>query len=164
MPLCQTRSFVLPLFAAAFPVVSLAADKIDFATQVQPILESACVHCHGPEKDKGDFKIHTQEDAFKGNDNGPGITKGDPSKSAIYTTLILAADDEMVMPPEKEGLLDPSQIAVIKQWIEQGADWPAGAVLKQTPRISFEKHIQPILEQNCVSCHNPEKDKGRWDL
>jgi formylglycine-generating enzyme required for sulfatase activity len=157
-----TLSFQLALTLATSG--SLAAQKVDFNQQVKPILESACVHCHGTEKDKGDFKLHTWEDAAAGNENGPGITKGDPTKSSIYTTLILPADDDLVMPPEKEGLLDPSQIAVIKQWIEEGADWPAGVTLKHTPRISFEKHIQPILEQNCVSCHNPEKDKGDWIL
>jgi formylglycine-generating enzyme required for sulfatase activity len=70
----------------------------------------------------------------------------------------------MVMPPAKEGLLDKTQIEVIKSWVEQGADWPAGVTLGVTPRIDFVKHIQPILEQNCVSCHNPEKDKGEWIL
>ena len=149
---------------AALAVSAGGAEKIDFVRQVKPILESACVHCHGVDKDKGDFRLHTLEEAVKGNDNGPGLTPKDPAKSAIYTTLILPADDDMVMPPEKEGLLDPSQIAVIKQWIEEGAEWPAGLTLEQTPRISFEKHIQPILEQNCVSCHNPDKDKGDWIL
>ncbi len=152
----------LILAALAFPAA--AADKVDFNTQVKPILEAACTHCHGAEKDKGDFRLHTKEDMIKGNENGPGLTAGDLKKSAIYTTLILPHDDDMVMPPEKEGLLDKSQIAVIKGWIEQGAEWPAGVTLEVKPRIDFVKHIQPILEQNCVSCHNPEKDKGEWIL
>ncbi|MCB1224550.1 MAG: SUMF1/EgtB/PvdO family nonheme iron enzyme, partial [Verrucomicrobiales bacterium] len=136
--------------------------EVDFAQQVQPILEAACVHCHGPDKDKGDFRIDSHEAALAGNENGPGITAGDPSKSAIYTTLILPEDDDLVMPPSKEGLLDPTQIAVIKQWIEEGAKWPAGTTLKATTRIQFAKHVQPILEENCLSCHNPDKDKGGW--
>ena len=37
-------------------------------------------------------------------------------------------------------------------------------MLKQAARIDFVKHVQPILEENCVSCHNPEKTKGKWDL
>jgi formylglycine-generating enzyme required for sulfatase activity len=149
---------------ATFSLPILAADKVDFTTQVKPILEAACTHCHGLDKDKGDFRLHTLEDAMKGNENGPGLTAKDLKKSAIYTTLILPADDDMVMPPSKEGLLDKTQIEVIKNWIEQGADWPAGVTLGVKPRIDFVKHIQPILEQNCVSCHNPEKDKGEWIL
>ena len=143
---------------------ALSAAPVDFSKQVQPILESACVHCHGPDKDKGDVRVDSKDAAFAGNENGPGITAGAPDKSAIYATLILHEDDDMVMPPSKEGLLDASQIAVIKQWIEEGAAWPDGTVLEQKPRIDFVKHIQPILEQNCVSCHNPEKDKGDWIL
>ena len=152
------------LILAALALPAAAADKVDFNTQVKPILEAACTHCHGAEKDKGDFRLHTKEDMIKGNENGPGLTAGDLKKSAIYTTLLLPHDDDMVMPPEKEGLLDKSQIAVIKGWIEQGAEWPAGVTLEVKPRIDFVKHIQPILEQNCVSCHNPEKDKGDWIL
>lgn len=157
-----------PLTPVVFSLALLAgpaiAAKVDFATQVKPILESACTHCHGADKDKGDFRLHTLEDLKKGNDNGPGLVPGDPAKSSIYTTLILPAEDDLVMPPAKEGLLDKSQIEVIKAWIEQGADWPAGTVLEVKPRIDFVKNVQPILEQNCVSCHNPEKDKGGWIL
>lgn len=157
-----------PLTPVVFSFALLAgpaiAAKVDFATQVKPILESACTHCHGADKDKGDFRLHTLEDLKKGNDNGPGLVPGDPAKSSIYTTLILPAEDDLVMPPAKEGLLDKSQIEVIKAWIEQGADWPAGTVLEVKPRIDFVKNVQPILEQNCVSCHNPEKDKGGWIL
>lgn len=144
------------------PALLCAAEKVDFVKQVKPLLEGACTHCHGVKEDKGDFRMHTLEDIKKGNENGPGLVAGDLKKSSIYTTLLLAADEDMAMPPKKEGSLEKSQIEVIKAWIEQGANWPAGVVLEQTPRIKFEKHIQPILEQNCVSCHNPEKAKGDW--
>ncbi|MCW0219963.1 MAG: SUMF1/EgtB/PvdO family nonheme iron enzyme [Prosthecobacter sp.] len=160
------RPLTSALFAlAAMPGLSLAAAaKVDFNTQVKPILEAACTHCHGAEKDKGDFRLHTKEDMIKGNENGPGLTAGDLKKSAIYSTLILPHDDDMVMPPAKEGMLAANQIEAIKGWIEQGAEWPAGVTLEVKPRIDFVKHIQPILEQNCVSCHNPEKDKGDFIL
>lgn len=152
---------LVPLIALA-PAFLHAAEKIDFNTQVKPLLEGACTHCHGSKEDKGDFRMHTLEDIKKGNENGPGLVPGDLKASAIYATLLLDVEDDMVMPPKKEGLLEKSQIEVIKAWIEQGADWPAGVVLEQTPRIRFEKHIQPILEENCVSCHNEDKAKGDW--
>lgn len=152
---------LLSILALA-PGALCAAEKVDFVKQVKPLLEGSCTHCHGAKEDKGDFRMHTLEDLKKGNENGPGLTPGDPSKSAIYTTLVLDVEDDMVMPPKKEGLLEKTQVEVIKTWIEQGADWPAGVVLEQTPRIKFEKHIQPILEQNCVSCHDDKKSKGDW--
>jgi formylglycine-generating enzyme required for sulfatase activity len=156
----------LILVFASIAALSFAepAKKVDFMTQVKPLLEGACTHCHGEKEDKGDFRMHTLEDMKKGNENGPGLTPGDLKKSAIYTTLILPEDDDLVMPPSKEGLLEKEQIEVIKTWIEQGADWPAGVKLGETPRAHFAKKIQPILEENCVSCHTPEKSKGDWIL
>ncbi len=152
---------ILSVLALA-PALLSAAEKVDFNKQIKPLLEGACTHCHGEKEDKGDFRMHTLEDIKKGNENGPGLTPGDPKKSSIYTTLLLAQDEDTAMPPKKEGALEKSQIEIIKTWIEQGAEWPSGVVLEQSPRIKFEKHIQPILEQNCVSCHNPEKAKGDW--
>ena len=68
------------------------------------------------------------------------------------------------MPPKKEGVLDKAQSELLKKWIDQGANWPQGVKLEQKPRITFVKHIQPILEQNCVTCHNEKKHKGDFDL
>ena len=143
-----------------------AADavKADFDKNIKPILESACVHCHSEKNAKGKLRIDTKELMIKGGENGTALVAGDPEKSPLYKALTLAIDDDDVMPPKKEGLLAKEQIALIKDWIAQGAPWPAGVVLKQQSRIDFVKHIQPLLEQNCVSCHNPKKAKGKWDL
>lgn len=157
----RPRPIFLIACALALPL-SNAAAKVDFMTQVKPLLEGACTHCHGAKEAKGDLKMHTLEDMKKGGENGPGLVPGDLKKSAIYTTIILEADDDDVMPPKKEGKLVKEQIDIIKQWIEQGADWPAGVTLEETPRANFVKHIQPLLEENCVSCHTPEKKKGDW--
>jgi len=158
--------FIVPALSISAFLTAVAEDaaKVDFNKQVKPILEAACVHCHGPDKDKGDVRVDTKDAAFKGNEDAVGITAGDPSKSSVFTTLELPDDDDLAMPPPKEGRLDKGQIAVLKNWIAQGAAWPEGVTLKQTSRIDFVKHVQPILEQNCVSCHNPEKDKGDFIL
>ncbi|MBX7206957.1 MAG: SUMF1/EgtB/PvdO family nonheme iron enzyme [Verrucomicrobiaceae bacterium] len=150
--------FFCALAAAASPAFA----KVDFMKQVKPILEGACTHCHGEKEHKGDLKMISLDDMKKGGENGAGLVPGDLKKSPIYTTLLLEADDDDVMPPKKEGRLVKEQIDIIKQWIEQGADWPAGVVLSETPRANFVKHIQPLLEENCVSCHTPQKHKGDW--
>lgn len=139
------------------------AGKADFATQVKPILEAACVHCHSEKNSKGDLIMETKEAMIKGGEDGTALVPGDPAKSPIYSLCLLAEDDDDVMPPKKEGVLDKTQIAIIGDWIKQGAPWPEGVVLKQTTRVTFVKHVQPILEENCLSCHNPDKAKGDWD-
>src|SRR5260221_6125430 len=31
-------------------------------------------------------------------------------------------------------------------------------------KVDFTKEIQPILQQNCIKCHGPEKQKGKLRL
>ena len=141
------------------------AAAVDFNAQVRPILESACVHCHGETKQQGDYRLDTMADAFKAGDDGAMVIPGEPEKSALYTTTVLAADDDDVMPPAKDGPpLAKSQTEVLRAWIAAGAEWPEGVTLKQQPRIDFVKHIQPIFETACISCHNPDKMKGDYDM
>jgi formylglycine-generating enzyme required for sulfatase activity len=160
------RSPILLAALLSTAVSASAADavKADFNTHIKPILEAACVHCHCEKESKGDLRVDSREALLKGGENGAALVPGDADKSPLYKSIALAADDDDVMPPKKEGVLEKEQIALIKDWIKQGAQWPAGVVLKQQPRIMFVKHVQPILEMNCVSCHNPKKAKGDWDL
>lgn len=156
--------FALPLLLPLLVVASAEA-AIDFNTQVRPILESTCVHCHGPTEQKGDYRLDTKEEAFKLIDGMAMLVAGKPEESKLYTTMVLEADDEDIMPPEKDGPpLHQSQTEVIKAWIAEGAAWPEGVVLKQQPRIDFVKHIQPIFETACVSCHDADKKKGDYDM
>lgn len=139
---------------------SNAIAKPDFDKHIKPILEATCVHCHNDKEHKGDLKLTSLEEAMKGGENGTALVPGNPEKSKLYTTTQLKVEDDDVMPPKKEGLLSKEQSDLLKLWIQQGAVWPKGVKLEQKPRMNFEKHIQPILEQNCLSCHNPDKHKG----
>ena len=51
--------------------------KIDFVTQVQPILAQHCYECHGPHERKGDLRLTNRRDAFAPGDLGiPVIEPG----------------------------------------------------------------------------------------
>lgn len=144
--------------------LTTSVHAVDFNRQVKPILESACLSCHGPEKPKGKFQLNTKAAAFKGGENGVAIVAKDPAKSPLYTSTVLPADSDDVMPPSAKGPLAKEQSAVLKQWIAEGAVWPDGVELKQTKRIDFVKDVQPILEFNCVACHKEGHDKGKLRL
>ena len=60
-----------------------AADKVDFALEIKPILESTCLSCHGPEKPKGDLRLDTRANALKGGDGGASLGPGQPQKSSL---------------------------------------------------------------------------------
>ena len=147
----------LPVFIAAQAV--FAADKVDFALDVKPLLESTCLSCHGPEKPKGDLQLMSRALAIKGGDSGPSVVPGKPAESKLYTSTILPAGHDDIMPPKGDPLTK-TQAEVLRKWIEQGAAWPESVTLAQTKRVDFGKDIQPILELNCVACHRDGYDKG----
>ena len=138
---------------------SLAKAEVSFEKQVKPVLESACLSCHGEKKPKGELQLHTHEGLLEGSEYGKVVVPGKPEDSTLYTTTILPADADEVMPPKGE-LLNKDQANALKEWITAGAKWPEGVVLKQVRRIDFVKDIKPILETSCLSCHREGHDKG----
>src|SRR6185503_14274341 len=151
------------LTALTLPFVASAADKVNFAEDIKPILESTCVTCHGPEKPKGGFRIDSRAAAVKGGDDGPALVPGDPKKSPLYASTILPAGHDDIMPPKGDPLTK-EQTELLRRWIEEGAVWPNDLVLKQTKRIDFVKDIQPLLEVNCLGCHREGNPKGNLRL
>ena len=149
---------VAAVIAGVSPV--RAADPVDFNKQVKPLLELNCIKCHGEEQQKGKLRLDTREAALKGGSSGAALVPGKAADSKLYTTTILAPDHDDVMPPKKEVKLKPVQTAILKDWIDQGANWPAGVVLKTVRRVDFVKDIQPIFEFNCVACHRDGYVKG----
>ena len=119
---------------------------IDFDKEIRPILESACIHCHGPEEDKGDLRMHEEKLVLREGDNGPILKPGDSHNSSLYWTTDLPEDDDLIMPPKGDPLTQ-RQKDLLKTWVEEGAHWPKGAVLTEVPRMSFKNNIKPLLEK-----------------
>jgi hypothetical protein len=107
-----------------------AAAKVDFAKDVQTLLETKCLECHNPAKVKGDLLMDTHANLVKGGETGPGIVPGQPEKSEIITRIGLPADHDDIMPPKKSGSLTAAEIAVLKRWVAEGAVWPQGLALR----------------------------------
>ncbi|MGB7345504.1 MAG: SUMF1/EgtB/PvdO family nonheme iron enzyme [Pirellulaceae bacterium] len=134
---------------------------VGFAT-IEPILASACVHCHGEKEAEGELRLDTLAGALKGGSSGPALVPGKPDDSSLFTSTTLPHDHEELMPPDEP--LDPSQIELLRKWITAGAKWTNEKPLKIQPRVDFVKNIQPILEQQCVSCHSGDDPEGGVDL
>ena len=100
----------------------------DFHREVRPILEAACIQCHGIEKQKGKLRLDTLHFARKGGDSGPSLVPNDPANSLLLERVNLPADDDDVMPP-KDGPLTGSQKDILTRWIQTGGKWPAGSQL-----------------------------------
>ena len=35
---------------------------------------------------------------------------------------------------------------------------------KKPPKVTYDEHIKPLLQQKCFSCHNADKKKGDLDM
>lgn len=126
----------LVLLVAAFTGSHLAGatERADFARDIRPIFQQACVQCHGPDKQKGKFRLDTRDAFLKGGEDGPAITPGNPDKSDLFRRVTLAEDHDDVMPPMgKVDHLKASQIDLVKRWITEGAAWPDGVVVGAVP-------------------------------
>lgn len=112
------------LFAALFPAIS-SAEKVNFNTQIQPILSENCYACHGPDESKmeGGLRLDDRTLALKGGESGKAIVPGDPVKSLLIERILHSDPDEVMPPPEKKKRLKPEQAALIRQWIGEGAEW-----------------------------------------
>ena len=99
---------------------------VDFSRDIAPLLQDKCLSCHEGDKAKGGFVI-SDRDAVLG-----FLEPGNAADSSLWTDYLIqpsrdASNDSLVMPPD--GPLDSSQLAIIKLWIDEGADWPEGETI-----------------------------------
>lgn len=112
--------------AGAPPVGGRDEEQIDYARDVQPILEAFCYECHGEDRSlrEADLRLDIKELAFKDLGGFPNIAPGDPDDSELYIR-VSSEFLEMRMPPYEAGTqLTEEQIETIRLWILQGAEWP----------------------------------------
>jgi mono/diheme cytochrome c family protein len=132
--------FLLAATLAAGSTQAQDQKKIDFTQQIRPILQKSCVECHGPDKQKGKLRLDTREAAFKGGAEGAVIKPSKPEESELFKRITLPADHDDRMPSEGDPLTK-EQIDLIREWINQGAEWPEEKVVKapEKPKVGLDK-------------------------
>lgn len=124
-------------------------DEVSYSFDVRPILSDKCFVCHGPDANQrqAGLRLDVAEEAYKALAENPGahaIVPGDLERSQVYVR-ITSEDSTMKMPPAGSNLsLTSREVAVIKRWIEQGAEyephWAFVAPKNQTiPKVGEEE-------------------------
>ena len=108
-----------------------APPAVAFDRDVRPIFAKHCVSCHGPDKQKGGFRLDRRADALKGGDSGPAVVPGKPADSPLLK-FVAGDDADTVMPP-KGDRLTAAQVATLRAWVAQGAKWPADGSATANP-------------------------------
>ncbi|QJW98941.1 PSD1 and planctomycete cytochrome C domain-containing protein [Frigoriglobus tundricola] len=139
-------AFALLLFASAAssqPTTPPAPDptKVEFfEKKVRPILADHCYSCHSADtKPAGNLRVDDRNGLLTGGNKGPAVVPGDPGKSLLITRVV-QKDEKRRMPLEGQHLSD-EQVSVLRQWIKDGAAWPAVRVPASLgkPKPEYEK-------------------------
>lgn len=118
--------FTLSL-AAFLESGSLASGgEVDFSRDILPLLSDHCFKCHGPDEAnrQAGLRLDKQHVATSVLDSGKtAVVAGNSEQSELFQRII-STDSDLKMPPSESGRnLSDSQIDLIRQWIDEGAEW-----------------------------------------
>ncbi len=111
-----------------------AAEPVDFAHDVLPLIKSACAECHTDGSYKGSFSMDTREALLESG----AVEVGKSGESDLIERLT-SEDPELRMPQEDDPLT-AEQVAVLRNWIDQGLAWEEGFSFKQS---AYEAPLAP---------------------
>src|SRR4051812_14822324 len=116
--------WIVAIMTAAGGPRAMGQRRVDYHAEVEPIVKRACLECHSQDRRKGGLSLATYGDALDGGRNGAIVRPGNGAGSAIVHRLTGALDPQM---PKDADPLAPAEIALIQQWIDQGArETPGG--------------------------------------
>jgi hypothetical protein len=106
----------------------LAADAIDYNWHVRPILSENCFKCHGPDPSSREagLRLDLHDFAVAELPETPGkraIVPGNAAGSELVRRIRAANADERMPPESTHKTLSAQQIAILEQWIENGAEY-----------------------------------------
>ena len=100
-----------------------AARTVDFEKDIQPLFAKNCYGCHGPKKQKGEYRLDVKTIALRKGETQP-IVPGHSAESLLIQ-LVAGVKADKIMPPDGDGdPLSREQIGLLRAWIDQGALWP----------------------------------------
>jgi Protein of unknown function (DUF1549)/Planctomycete cytochrome C len=120
------------ILGVLLPTPLLAQEKVDFQRDIRPILSNKCFKCHGPATQEAGLRLDDRDRATR----RKVIVPGKPADSKLIARVLLD-DDERMPPPEVSEALKPAQVALLKKWIAEGAEY--------TPHYAFIKPKQAAL-------------------
>ncbi|MCH2200461.1 MAG: PSD1 and planctomycete cytochrome C domain-containing protein [Fuerstiella sp.] len=139
---------------------------ISFVQHIQPVLRKYCYQCHGRDVQEGGLRLDQKEHALRGGENGSVILPGKAMDSLLLQMVSTGDSDGRVMPPPDEGSrLSKTDVELIRNWIDAGADWPEEADRTEADRTeavsqqlwSFQPVTRPGIPvvRNSAWVHNP---------
>jgi len=149
--------------------------KVDFDRQIRPIFSENCYQCHGPDEKarKAKLRLDTKEGAFRALDGKTVIVPRRSAESELIKRITSQDPEEAMPPPKSNHKLTVNQIELLRQWIDEGANWtrhwafnaiqdPALPKVKNSrwPANEIDHFVLARLEHEALS-PSPEADRQR---
>src|SRR5262245_149428 len=115
------RGLLIAALASALAPDAQASEEL-FTKRVAPLLSRACLGCHDAQKKRGGLDLSGRDAALNGGDEGAVIVPGSAAKSK----LIQVVSGDKPRMPRSGPKLTQGEVAVLKKWIDAGAEWPQG--------------------------------------
>lgn len=127
---------------------TLGAAPVDFDREIRSIFAERCLQCHGGVKHKANLTFLSRDAALAPAESGKRAIDPEHPEASELLRRISSADPEERMPPQGPPLSSTQQ-AMLRQWIQEGANWPQ--------HWSFRplEHFAPPQIQNRSWLRNP---------
>jgi hypothetical protein len=101
---------------------NLGGGQIDYARDVEPIFLAHCTKCHNETKKKGGYRLDRREHVFAAGQSGKVAVLPGKSDESVLIKMVEGKGEfaDSIMPPKGEPLTF-QQIALIRRWIDEGA-------------------------------------------
>ncbi len=146
----DTRMNSTPLLRLALPALFwwgaftggvATAATVDFVRDIQPVLDGTCAKCHGASRTENGLRLDSRAEALKGGEHGPAFVPGKAGESLLIQ-VITGGHPDLARMPKKGEPLPATTVAVLKDWINQGAVWPETGAARPDPRKHWA--FQPV--------------------
>ncbi len=153
------KTSLLPILCAAglsFSQCSAFAEQASdpaltfFESKVRPLLVEHCYECHGPDQQEAELRVDSYAELLAGGTSGASVVPGNVEESLLLAAVSYR-DEALQMPPD--GKLSDEQIAVLTQWIADGARHPdesqTQSVMPRSGKLNLEEErrfwaFQPV--------------------
>src|SRR5690606_34074584 len=121
-----------------------------FESKVRPLLVEHCYECHGPDQQEAELRVDSYAELLAGGTSGASVVPGNVEESLLLAAVSYR-DEALQMPPD--GKLSDEQIAVLTQWIADGARHPdesqTQSVMPRSGKLNLEEErrfwaFQPV--------------------
>src|ERR1041384_3878824 len=111
---------IFPVVLILFPAITAAQTAQVSDKEIVPVLQR-CFQCHGQSLQMAKLDLRTREGMLKGGKKGPAGVPGDAEASLLYKRV--SGQQQPIMPMPPVPALNAKELALLKDWINQGAKW-----------------------------------------